>query len=229
MSYYNSSIDKDAEKYGVPGTNTMMSVQRGTDDEFRSEHNVKNDIAKAANNDYDNRKFLEVVGSPGFKEKMKEEGNWNKDINKAWKVAAGGNGIVSYEQLKNVEKGFSELGNVLDTHNNRGEFDSRDQAGTLNAALAEYMDIFSLKDAVIKNKKDKKKDKGDKEPNWTQTEMENLGMAIDNVIAFEEGRRGAREESFDVRDDEQKRSSMDFANDFKKDIIGRGRQSRFAV
>ena len=89
--------------------------------------------------------------------------------------------------------------------------------------------MFSLKDAVTRNKKDKDKDKGDKEPNWTPAETENLAMALDNVISFEEGRRGTREESFDVRDDEQKRSSMDFANDFKKSIIGKGRQSRFAV
>ena len=228
MSYY-SSLNDDAKKYGVEGTRYGGKAIQMTGESYRSDDDVKKDIVKVSNDDYDNRKFLEIVGSDGFKDKMKEEGKWNKDINKAWKVAKSGDGIANYNDLGKVEAGFAELGNVLGTHNNRGEFDVRDQAGTLNAALSEYMDMFSLKDAVTKNKKDKDKDKGDKEPNWTQTETENLGMAIDNVIAFEEGRRGVREESFDVRDDEQKRSSMDFANDFKKDIIGKARQSRFAV
>ena len=224
---FRTELDKKAEKYGISGINSMMSVQRGTDDEFRSESDVTRDVLDSSNNDYDNRKFLEIVGDDNFKKKMKEEGTWNKDINKAYKVAQSGNGIASIDDLTKVETGFAELGNVLGTHNNRGEFDVRDQAGTLNSALAEYMDMFSLKDAVTKNKK-KKKDK-DKEPDtYTETEIENLGNAVDFMHDFESGRTG-RSDSFDTRDDEQKRSSMDFANDFKKDIINKNRGSRFAT
>lgn len=226
---YPSSLNDQAERLGIKGTQFGGRATQMGGGDYRSEDDVEKDVLAASNNDYDNRKFLEIVGDDDFKEKMKEEGTWNKDINKAYKVAQSGNGIVSMDDLAKVQTGFAELGNVLDTHNNRGEFDVRDQAGTLNAALAEYMDMFSLKDAVTKNNKKKDKDKDDEPETYTETEMENLGNVIDSVHSFESGRRTGPTESFDTRDDEQKRSSMEFANDFKKSIIGRGRQSRFAI
>ena len=228
MAYYSSlQADIDADKYGVPRTNAGRS--QGTGEE-RTADDVRRDILKSSNNDYDNRKFLEIVGSDGFKEQMVKEGKWNKKVDGAYEIAKKGDGITNLEDLQTFKKGFAKLGHTLGTHNNRGTFDVRDQAGTLNAALSEYMDMFSLEDAVNKGKKKKKDNKKDKESEtYTETEMESIGDAVDFVHSFEDNRMGARDKSFDARDDDQKRSSMEFANDFKKSIIGRSRGSRFAV
>ena len=245
---YHQDLQKKADQYGVQG------YQHGRTDKgtgpYRGVQEVEKDIVKAAGNDYQTQEFLQLVGNEDLKKKLKEEGKWNEKINKAFKVASKGNGITNMDDLEKVEKGFAEFGNQLNTHNNRGDFDVRDKAGTIKTGLENFYDMFNLDENGRNKKKDK--DDDDDKPYATDEQQERIDELTSNVRAAEDSRRwsGARSAAlsdkdyedpkkvaeFDRRAMSTKKSPMEFANHFKKQILKgnwdksqRAKDSRFDV